>query len=82
MRTMTDDEIDRLGHAIAADGLVPHEDAVHDVARLARSAGAAEAVVAVLTDPTAAEVVRARALSHAVAAIRRCRTNPDVALVA
>jgi hypothetical protein len=82
MRTMTDDQIDRLGHAIAADGMAGHHDAVCDVARLATAAGAPESLVGILTDPTAAEVARARALSHAVAAIRRCRTNPDVALVA
>jgi hypothetical protein len=79
---MTDEQIDRLGHAVEADGPAPHGDALRDVAHLAGRAGADETVLAVLTDRAAPEVVRARALAHAVAAIRRCRTRPDVALVA
>ena len=82
MRTMSDDEIDRLGHAIAAEGLQRHEAGVGRIARLAAAAGASEAVLAVLTDTAAPDVARARALSRAVAAIRGCRTNPEVALVA
>jgi methylmalonyl-CoA mutase cobalamin-binding subunit len=82
MRTMSDDEIDRLGHAIAAEGLDRHEAGIERIARLAAAAGASEAVLAVLTDAAAPEVARNRALSRAVAAIRGCRTNPEVALVA
>ena len=79
---MTDDEIDRLGHAIAAEGLDRHEAELGRVARLATAAGASEVVLTVLTDTAAPDVARVRALSRAVAAIRSCRTNPEVALVA
>ena len=50
MRTMSDDEIDRLGHAIAAEGRQRHEAEIGRIARLAAAAGASEAVLAVLTD--------------------------------
>jgi hypothetical protein len=79
---MSDDEIDRLGHAIAAEGMERHEAGVGRIARLAAAAGASDAVLAVLTDAAAPDVVRERALSRAVAALRSCRTNPEVALVA
>ena len=82
MRTMSDDEIDRLGHAIAADGMQRHEAGIGRIAGLSAAAGASEAVLEVLTDAAAPDVARARALSRAVAAIRSCRTNPEVALVA
>jgi hypothetical protein len=82
MRTMSDDEIDRLGHAIAAEGVERHEAEIGRIARLAAAAGASDAVLGVLTDGAAPDVARARALSRAVAALRGCRTNPAVALVA
>jgi len=82
MRTMSDDEIDRLGHAIAAEGLDRHEAEIGRIARLSAAAGASDTVLVVLTDATAPDVARTRALSRAVAALRSCRTNPAVALVA
>jgi hypothetical protein len=75
MRTITDDEIDRLGHGVAAEGPAAHEATLADIAQLAGRAGVADAVVEVLTDPGAPDVLRARALSHAVAAVRRCRRD-------
>jgi hypothetical protein len=82
MRTITDHEIDRLGHAIAADGPARHEATISLLAQLAGAAGAGTTVLEVLTDRGAPEVVRARALSRAVAAIRRCRSDAGVGLAA
>ena len=82
MRTLTDDEMDRFSHAIAADGAAAHEAVIAEIAQLAATAGAPRPVLEVLTDPTAPEVVRARAWGRAVAVVRGIRTNPEVALVA
>jgi hypothetical protein len=82
MRLLTDEQIDRWSHAIAADGAAAHEDAVAALAQVAAGAGASPEVLAVLADAEAPEVARARAWSNAAAAVRRCRTNPEVALIA
>jgi hypothetical protein len=82
MRSLTDDEIDRVSHAIAVDGPAQHEDAIAAVAKVAAAAGAPTGVIGALTDRGAPAVLRSRAWGRAAAAIRRCRTNPEVALVA
>jgi hypothetical protein len=82
MRSLTDDEIDRFSHAIATDGPAHHEDAMGSIAQVAAAAGAPAGVLEALGDRDLPTVVRSRAWGQAVAAIRRCRTNPEVALVA
>jgi hypothetical protein len=82
MRPLTEDEIEHWSHAIAEDGAAAHEAEIAAFAQLAAGAGTTPAVLQALTDRAAPDVVRARAWGHAAAAVRRCRTNPAVALVA
>jgi hypothetical protein len=82
MTPVTDDELDRWSHAIAADGAAAHEAEIAALAQVAAGAGASPVVLGVLADRAAPDVVRARAWCHAADAVRRCRTNPEVALVA
>ena len=82
MKTMTDDEIDRLGHGSRPRAWTATRRSSGGSPASQPRPGASEVVLAVLTDAAAPEVARSRALSRAVAAIRSCRTNPEVALVA
>jgi hypothetical protein len=82
MQPLSDDRIDRWSHAIAAEGAAAHEDEIAAFAQVAAVAGASPEVLGVLADRAAPDVVRARAWCHAAAAVRRCRTNPEVALIA
>jgi hypothetical protein len=79
---MTDDHLDRLGDAIAADGPAAHHPELLALAQLAGAAGASSTVVDLLADATAPAVVRSRAFARAVAALRRCRADQGWTLAA
>lgn len=60
-----------LGHALAEEGFGPYEAAVADLSREAARRDAAPALLAVLADTTAPEVVRLRAYARAAALVSR-----------
>jgi hypothetical protein len=70
---ITPQELDRLAHRIANDGIAAHEPFVQHVARRAATFGLAPTPTAILADRTAPPVVRERAFARVVEAFERER---------
>lgn len=63
------DRLEDLAHALAADGIGPHEVGLRQTARWARAAGVSSVLVDLLTDTEAPEVARMRAFGKVAAAL-------------
>ena len=63
--------LDLLGHAIAQDGLGPHEAEVARVVALGIEAGVSQVLLAVAADRSEPEVARTRALGRVLVALGR-----------
>lgn len=60
---------DDLAHAIADDGMVPHEETLLEMAKAAARAGVSPTLLAAMLDQTAAQVVRQRAFGAVMQAM-------------
>lgn len=68
---------DRLAYGIAADGMIPYNDAITAMVLRARAAGHRSAALDVLADPAQPEVARQRAFGKvAVAFADRRHSRP------
>jgi hypothetical protein len=76
---ITPQELDRLAHRIADDGIAAHEPFVQHIARHAIAFGLAPTPTTILADQTAPSVVRERAFAHVVAALERERHRVQLA---
>lgn len=72
-------DLTELGTNIARYGLARHEAELADVARRAQAIGAAPAIVSLLTDRSAPDVVRTRALARVAAALAQHPVTLSVA---
>jgi hypothetical protein len=61
--------LENLLHLVAAEGMAPAEPWVSAVAEAATAAGSGRGVIEALLDTSLPEMMRVRALSHAVAAV-------------
>jgi hypothetical protein len=72
-------ELDRLAHRIADDGIAAHEPFVQHIARRAATFGLAPIATAILADRTAPPVARERAFGRVAAALERQRQRTPLA---
>jgi hypothetical protein len=63
------ERLEDLAHALATDGIGPHEVGLRLTARWGRAAGVSTVLVDLLTDPKAPEVARMRAFGKVAAAL-------------
>ena len=63
------DQLDRLAHLVADEGITAHEDRLNGLLAAAVAHGVCEVLIGTVADTSASPIMRERALGHLLAAL-------------